>query len=77
MAGEGERLGRWLKKIVEQAERGVPLDQNSACPIVTRFEQQTGQGLCWAGGDDARRNLFLLEDGVVYLNHGSYGATLR
>ncbi len=35
------------------------------------------QGLCVARVPQARKQLFALDQGVTYLNHGSYGAALR
>lgn len=52
-------------------------NEEAAFPLALHLDGIGTNGAIVQGGRQARRDLFLLEDGVTYLNHGSYGATFR
>jgi hypothetical protein len=49
----------------------------SGFPLEAQLADLGSNGSIVQGGLEARTKLFLLEKDVIYLNHGSYGATFR
>lgn len=71
-------LRSWLERASRHAMEGLPeTAQPLPCPLIQGYlERQIDTGPT-ALGSEARKQLFMLEDGVHFLNHGSYGACLR
>ncbi|KAK9808120.1 hypothetical protein WJX73_008728 [Symbiochloris irregularis] len=68
----------WLARASKHAEKGLPEAARPApCKAILDFQATHPDGVNIQLGAEAKKQLFMLDSKIHYLNHGAYGACLR